>query len=66
MSLLTGANVFVTGCSRGLGLEMVKQLAVKNTGKIFASCRAPEQASELGELAKHGVDTKVPIEEAYL
>jgi len=52
MNLLSGANVLVTGCSRGLGLEMVKQLALRDTGKIFASCRTPEKASELGELSK--------------
>jgi len=52
MRMLSGANILITGCSRGLGLEMVKQLAPKNTGKIFASCRAPEDAIELGKLAE--------------
>lgn len=52
MKMLSGANILITGCSRGLGLEMVKQLSVKNTGKIFATCRAPEKANELGKLAE--------------
>jgi len=52
MRMLSGSNILITGCSRGLGLEMVKQLAAKKTGKIFATCRAPENASELGKLAE--------------
>jgi len=50
--MLLGANIFLTGCSRGLGLEMVKQLAVGKSGKIFASCRNPENATELHQVAE--------------
>jgi len=50
--MLAGANIFITGCSRGLGLEMVQQLAGSHkTGLIFATCRAPEVATQLGRLA---------------
>ena len=42
----------ITGCSRGLGLEMVKQLVSrKNTGLIFATCRSPELAPDLARIA---------------
>lgn len=36
-------NILVTGANRGLGLEMVKQLAEKSSPgqKIFACCRDP-------------------------
>jgi len=50
--MLQGANIFITGCSRGLGLEIVRQLvASHNTGIIVATCRAPDLASELTSLA---------------
>lgn len=44
MSVKLGGNILVTGTSRGIGLELVKQLAEK-TGQeahIYASCRDPE------------------------
>lgn len=39
-------TVLVTGCSRGLGLEMVRQLAAaENPPKvIIATCRNPDKA----------------------
>jgi NAD(P)-dependent dehydrogenase (short-subunit alcohol dehydrogenase family) len=45
--------VFITGCSRGLGLEFVKQLTqLSNPPKhIFATCRDPDTATELQEVA---------------
>lgn len=44
----------VTGCSRGLGLEMVRQL-VKSASPprlVIATCRNPEKATELRDLAQ--------------
>ena len=50
--MLRGANIFLTGCSRGLGLEMVHQLVSSHSpALIFASCRAPQSAQELTQLA---------------
>ncbi|KAF8767429.1 C-factor like protein [Argiope bruennichi] len=46
------ANIVVTGASRGLGLEFVKQLAKFNKNpKIFALCRNPQGAEKLQNLA---------------
>lgn len=39
-------NVFVTGCSRGLGLELALQFAVAGAN-VVASCRNPGRALEL-------------------
>jgi len=53
MANLSFKSVFITGTSRGLGLEFVKQL-ISNPQPpkhIFATCRQPETAKELQELA---------------
>jgi NAD(P)-dependent dehydrogenase (short-subunit alcohol dehydrogenase family) len=43
---------FVQGASRGIGLELVRQLlATVPAGRVIASCRRPADASELHELA---------------
>jgi len=54
MSLDQCRNViaFVQGASRGLGLEMVRQLVEKpQVKKVYASCRSPDQADDLQTLA---------------
>ena len=64
INMIKGANILVTGCSRGLGLEMVKQLTALKTGKIIASCRVPEKANELCEIAsqnKNVIVTKLDV-----
>ena len=49
--MLRGANILVTGSSRGLGLEMVKQLIARgDTNKIVATCRDPNTCPALLEL----------------
>ncbi|KAL2101609.1 hypothetical protein ACEWY4_003370 [Coilia grayii] len=47
-------NILVTGANRGLGLELVKQLAEASCPgrRIFACCREPSKAQNLEELAK--------------
>jgi len=49
-------NIFITGSSRGLGLEFTKQYLEKGD-KVIASCRNPEKATELQELKKEYPDT---------
>lgn len=47
-----GSQALVQGASRGIGLEFVRQLlAQPQFGRVFAACRAPDQAAQLGTLA---------------
>ncbi|MEZ6186427.1 MAG: SDR family oxidoreductase [Planctomycetota bacterium] len=47
-------TVLITGASRGLGLEFAKQYA-QDGWDVIATCRTPEQATALTQLAKaHG------------
>lgn len=43
--------MLVTGASRGLGIELVRQHAGRGD-RVFATCRAPERARALAELAE--------------
>ena len=43
-------TVLVTGANRGIGFEFVKQYADRGW-KVIATCRSPEKATELNELA---------------
>ncbi|KAK9719116.1 hypothetical protein K7432_004981 [Basidiobolus ranarum] len=42
----------VTGASRGLGLEYVRQILQKNGARVFACCRNPSSAAQLDELKR--------------
>lgn len=44
-------SILVTGANRGLGLEFARQY-VADRWRVFACCRNPEGAAELGHLAK--------------
>ena len=44
------ASMLVTGASRGLGLEMVRQFGADGW-RIYACCRSPDRATELAALA---------------
>lgn len=46
------ATILVTGTNRGIGLEFVKQFLGRND-RVLATCRDPENAGELAELAKN-------------
>ncbi|NJD32329.1 MAG: SDR family NAD(P)-dependent oxidoreductase [Gammaproteobacteria bacterium] len=51
-SFPAGSQALVQGASRGIGLEFVRQLlAQPAVGRVFAGCRAPDQADELVALA---------------
>ena len=42
-------RVFITGASRGLGLELTRQYLARGA-QIFAACRCPEKADNLRAL----------------
>ena len=46
---LKGLTVMITGCSRGLGLEMTAQLT-RAGAKVVATCRKPAEAEALRQL----------------
>jgi len=46
------SRALVQGASRGIGLEFVRQLLTEpRIGRVFATCRAPDQAGQLAALA---------------
>jgi NAD(P)-dependent dehydrogenase (short-subunit alcohol dehydrogenase family) len=53
-SFVQPIHAFVQGASRGLGKEFVRQLLeMDNVAKIIATCRRPQQALELQEMARN-------------
>ncbi|KAI6187482.1 hypothetical protein M3Y98_00248600 [Aphelenchoides besseyi] len=60
MSSYLGANVFVTGASRGIGLGLVRHLLnAPDVQHIFAGARTPDSAKDLQELAKQNPKVQI-------
>jgi len=55
---------FITGCNRGIGLELVRQLLLRPDSVVLATCRDPLQADDLQSLnAQYGERlTVLPLE----
>ena len=53
-------TVFITGSNRGIGLGLVKEYA-KHGWRVIATCRSPERASDLQDLAKQ--NDKIIVEQ---
>ncbi|EIW81596.1 NAD(P)-binding protein [Coniophora puteana RWD-64-598 SS2] len=53
---------FLTGASRGIGLESTRQLLQNPDNTVFASCRSPSTASELQALADTAQGTLYIVE----
>ncbi|MGQ4332533.1 SDR family oxidoreductase [Streptomyces hayashii] len=45
MTALKGANVFVTGGSRGIGKALVEELYARGAGKVYATARDPRSVT---------------------
>ncbi|WP_263788003.1 SDR family oxidoreductase [Salinibacter grassmerensis] len=56
MSFLQNSRVLITGANRGIGLEWTRQLAGP-AGRLFATCRRPDEADQLQEIADSHPDT---------
>ncbi|TRZ17481.1 hypothetical protein HGM15179_009593 [Zosterops borbonicus] len=54
-------SVLITGCSRGIGLGLVRGLAASSPSPelVFATCRFPEKAQELQQLSKQYSNIKL-------
>ncbi|OXB60979.1 hypothetical protein ASZ78_001244 [Callipepla squamata] len=54
-------SVLITGCSRGIGLGLVRGLAAAEPAPdiVFATCRYPDKAQELQQLSKQYSNIKL-------
>jgi len=58
----TTKTALITGCSRGIGLGLVKEYVGRGY-KVLATCRQPENATALKEfLAKNGQNTAISLD----
>ncbi|KAJ1304132.1 hypothetical protein OPQ81_008533 [Rhizoctonia solani] len=51
----------ITGSSRGIGLALVTELAKYSVNVIFATCRHPDRAGRLKEVADNAYPDRVHI-----
>ncbi len=56
MSFFRGSRTLITGANRGIGLEWTRQLAGP-ADRLFATCRRPNEAHQLHEIAASHPDT---------
>jgi len=49
---MSPSTIFITGCNRGIGLEMVKQYLKQRPDHIFATTRTPTAEGDLAALAE--------------
>jgi len=54
-------HVLITGCSRGIGLAMVREWLGRGSAYIYATCRDPQTAHELTALAAQHPDSLTVI-----
>jgi NAD(P)-dependent dehydrogenase (short-subunit alcohol dehydrogenase family) len=47
---IKGANVLVTGASRGLGLGLITAFAERGAARVFAGCKSPEGVAAVASL----------------
>jgi len=45
-------SILITGANRGIGFELTRQFLQQGDAHIFATCRRPERADALNELAR--------------
>ena len=45
-------TILITGTNRGIGLELTRQLLQRDDVHLFATCRTPERADQLSDLAR--------------
>ncbi len=55
-------RILITGANRGIGLELVREYLQRPGTLIFATCRHPDQADALRELAQNGRVIILPLD----
>lgn len=55
-------KILITGSNRGIGLALVKEYLSRGNVQIFATCRTPDKANELRQLAADNPVLVIPLE----
>ena len=53
------ANILITGCNRGIGLELAKEYLRQTPKNLFVTCRDSAKAKDLKELAGGNINLHV-------